>query len=174
MSVTKLSFSAILVIIFLLAFAELNSGNHFIRNEFLERVRFKRDLNDFLARTQDQLENPQFCRQLLRTTSGALPSYDGQDQRKNEDPHFQIQKILPAKSHNLRIEKMWLDAESMQNKVRKSDGTTYTVHRTSLVLEIISLRKETSFKEIATIPLTVTTGPRDFYEIQDCASVSSY
>ncbi|WP_374073711.1 hypothetical protein [Bdellovibrio bacteriovorus] len=174
MSVTKLSLTAILVVVFLLTLAELNSENHFLRNEFLERAHFKRDLNDFLTHIQEQLEIPQFCRQLLRAPSGDLPFYNGRDQRANEDPRFQIRKNFPIESHDLKIKKIWLDTESKQNKVQKSDGITYTVHRTRLVLEITSLRKETSFKEIATIPLTVTTGPRDSYEIQDCASVSSY
>lgn len=174
MTLQKLSSTAILVVVFLLAFAELNSGNQFIQNEFLERFRFKRELHEFLLRTQEQLEIPQFCRQLLRTPSGDLPSYNGRNQRTNDDPRFQLQQRIPVESHNLKIERMWLDAESRQNKVQKSDGTIYTVHRTSLVLEIVSLRKEIAYKEIATIPLSVMTGPRDSYEIQDCVSVSSY
>nr|WP_295900625.1 hypothetical protein [uncultured Bdellovibrio sp.] len=174
MTLFKLSLMSFFLIIFLLALAELNSGTRFLRTEFIDRLKFKKELQQFLAQTQEQLETPQFCRQLMRSQTDSPNLYDGQSHRNNEDPRFELSRpeMLPTPDH-LQIQNLWLDKETIHSQVRKANGTIYILHRTHLVLEVATTR-EPLLMEIVTIPLTVTTGPGDSFVVQDCYSTNSY
>ncbi|MEK2645860.1 hypothetical protein [Bdellovibrio sp. BCCA] len=160
--------------IFLLVFAELNSGTQFLRTEFIDRLKFKKELQQFLAQTQEQLEIPQLCRQLMHSQTGSSILYDGRSHRNSDDPRFELSPtgVPPIPSH-LRIQNLWLDKETIRSQVQKANGSIYILHRTHLVLEVTTTQ-EPLLTEVVTIPLTVTTGPGDSFVVQDCYSTNSY
>lgn len=157
------------IAVFLLVFAEWNSTTPFLKEEFLHRYQFKKEFAHYMENLHDEIENPQLCRQILVTSQGKPAYYNGKNQRNPEDFRYELRP--PKKSEaltHLEIVHIWLDRETYQTPIVKSNGKTYVARRTRLMIEAIPAKSKIP-AEVRGFSITVTTNPE--FQIQDCASL---
>ncbi|WII71689.1 hypothetical protein QJS83_14565 [Bdellovibrio sp. 22V] len=171
--------TALTVALILIALAEVHSESHFLREEIFVRLQFRKAVRRVMENAQETLQNPQTCRKLLRPARGLSLLYDGKEQKQNQDPRYQLkyEKDGPFQRKfsvsRLFLRSLWLDAETSRSLTHKLDGQIYTLHRTHLIFDIASLKAE-HIQELATVPLTITTGPGSSPQVIDCYSSSIY